>query len=189
MRRVSFLAIAAARLCRAAAAQEPSLTLEDIYGPGAGRFNGRAAPRLSFLQDPWIDNTHYLWPADESASWLKVDALTGAGEPLFDRVLFAAALRGTGAAPRRPTNFNPRHDGFLVTIGTDLFYYDIQKNILTRLTRTPSTKQNATFSPDGRSVAFVSDNNLYVTSVSAPSIRRLTADGSQDVLNGTLDWL
>src|SRR3954467_7809935 len=104
MRRVSFLAIAAARLCRAAAAQQPSLTLEDIYGPGAGRFSGRAAPRLTFLQDPWIDSSHYLWPGDLSGPplWVKGVAPPGAGEPLFDRALFVAALRGTGAAPRRP---------------------------------------------------------------------------------------
>jgi dipeptidyl-peptidase 4 len=191
MRRVIILAVAALLNCRAADAQQRPLTLDDIYGPGSGRLNGRAAARLTFLENPWVDDAHYLWPGDDPASpaWLKVDAVSGAAEPLFDRAKLTAAVGAAGTAPRRPTNFNPRHDGFLFTIGTDLFYYDIPKNLATRLTSSATVKQNATFSPDGQSVAFVSDNNLYVTSVASPSLRKLTADGSADVLNGTLDWL
>lgn len=46
----------------------------------------------------------------------------------------------------------------------------------------------AKFSPDGRQVAFVSDNDLYVTTLATGATRRLTTDGSADIINGTTDW-
>jgi dipeptidyl-peptidase-4 len=193
------LTIAAALYGHAAAAQQRSLTMDDIYGPAGGRFYGRIAARLTFLENPWMDEGHYLWPGgDPAAPWLKVDALSDAREPLFDRDKLIAALMAlprmtraaAGTVPRRPTNFNPTHDGFLFALGNDLFYYDIPKSTATRLTANSSVKQHATFSPDGKSVAFVSDNNLYVVGIVAPATpRKLTMDGGPDVLNGTLDWL
>ena len=198
MRRVIILLVAAALHSQAAAAQQKTLTLDDIYGPGGGRFYGRASAQLTFLENPWVDDAHYLWPGDDPVSpWLKVDAVSGAAEPLFNREKLIAALMAlprmtraaAGTVARRPTNFNPKRDGFLFTLGNDLFYYDIPKNIVTRLTASAGAKQNATFSPDGQSVAFVSANNLYVTGIASPAARALTTDGGPDVLNGRLDWV
>ena len=47
----------------------------------------------------------------------------------------------------------------------------------------------AKFSPDGRRIAFVRDNDLYVTDVATLRETRLTFDGSADVINGTTDWV
>ena len=47
----------------------------------------------------------------------------------------------------------------------------------------------AKFSPDGRQVAFVSDNDLYVTNIASGTTKRLTVDGSADIINGTTDWV
>jgi dipeptidyl-peptidase-4 len=193
------LALTAAMHGHVALAQQRLLTIDDIYGSGGGRFGGSAAARLTFLDNPWVDDGHYLWPGDDvDVPWLRVDALSGASQPLFDRQKLVAALAAipglpraaAGTAPRRPTNFNPRHDGFLITIGDDLFYYDIAGNIALRLTSSPGAKRHATFSPDGKSVAFVSGNNLYVTDIgSTVAARKLTTDGGPDVTNGTLDWV
>src|ERR1043166_8038635 len=99
MRRVIIMAAAAGLSCGAAAAQQRLLTLDDIYGPGSGQLNGAATARLTFLENPWLDDSHYLWPDGDPASpaWRVVNALSGAAEPLFDRAKFTAALRGTGA--------------------------------------------------------------------------------------------
>jgi dipeptidyl-peptidase-4 len=188
-------------LCsRATFAQQETLTLDDIYGPGAStRFNGNAAARLTFTENPWLDDAHFLWPNDNqgAAGWLRVDAASGKSEPLFDRdKLIDALARLPGitrqiasGVPRRPTNFNARHDGFLVTIGRDLFFYDISRDVAARLTDSDGLKEEATFSPDGRLVAFVTGGNLYVTSVTSPAARPLTTDGGPDVINGRLDWV
>jgi dipeptidyl-peptidase-4 len=47
----------------------------------------------------------------------------------------------------------------------------------------------AQFSPDGRSVAYVRANNIYVEDIATGAIRPLTTDGSQTLINGTSDWV
>src|SRR5436305_4146723 len=47
----------------------------------------------------------------------------------------------------------------------------------------------AKFSPDGESVAYVRANNLYVESMSNKSVRPITTDGSETVINVTSDWV
>jgi dipeptidyl-peptidase-4 len=53
----------------------------------------------------------------------------------------------------------------------------------------PSTLMFATFSPDGRAVAYVRERNLYVESVADGQITQLTSDGSPTIVNGTFDWV
>jgi dipeptidyl-peptidase-4 len=53
----------------------------------------------------------------------------------------------------------------------------------------PSTLMFAKFSPDGRRVAYVRENNLYVEDLSSGAITPLTTDGSRTVINGTFDWV
>lgn len=52
-----------------------------------------------------------------------------------------------------------------------------------------ATLMFATFSPDGRRVAYVCENNLFVQSLDNLRIRQLTKDGSATVINGTADWV
>jgi dipeptidyl-peptidase-4 len=52
-----------------------------------------------------------------------------------------------------------------------------------------STLMFAKFSPDGRRVAYVRANNLYVEDVATGTITPLTSDGSATIINGTSDWV
>jgi dipeptidyl-peptidase-4 len=47
----------------------------------------------------------------------------------------------------------------------------------------------AKFSPDARQVAFVRGNDLWVADLATGRTRRLTTDGSDDIINGTTDWV
>ncbi|MEO7524000.1 MAG: S9 family peptidase [Ferruginibacter sp.] len=47
----------------------------------------------------------------------------------------------------------------------------------------------AKFSPDNRSVAYVSEHNIYSEDVNSGISRRLTDDGSRKLINGTFDWV
>jgi len=47
----------------------------------------------------------------------------------------------------------------------------------------------AKLSPDSKSVAYVSKNNIYVEDLATNAIRQLTTDGSGDIINGTTDWV
>ena len=53
----------------------------------------------------------------------------------------------------------------------------------------PSTMMFATFSPDGKRVAYVHENNLYVQNLLDLSITPLTTNGSSTLINGTFDWV
>jgi len=47
----------------------------------------------------------------------------------------------------------------------------------------------AKFSPDGLSVAYVRDRNLYVEKAASGEALRLTSDESETIVNGTSDWV
>ena len=205
-------------LATAAAGQNTPLTVEEIYSyDGWRRFNGSTAATMTWAPngDPWLGDMHHLWPFDSASdrtaglaqgrpagpettgSWLRVDATTGASEPLFTYAQLERALVDVGVASadartasrRVPSIFNARRDAFLLTISDDLYVYDINTRRASRLTASAGSKSEATFSPDGRSIAFVKNHNIFVTTVAAPRERALTFDGNAELLNGTLDWV
>jgi dipeptidyl-peptidase-4 len=53
----------------------------------------------------------------------------------------------------------------------------------------PSTLMFAKFAPNGRRVAYVRENNLYVEDLGTGAITALTTDGSRTMINGTFDWV
>ncbi len=52
-----------------------------------------------------------------------------------------------------------------------------------------STLMFAKFSPDGRRVGYVRENNLYVEDLATGALTQLTTDGSRTMINGTFDWV
>jgi dipeptidyl-peptidase 4 len=53
----------------------------------------------------------------------------------------------------------------------------------------PSTLMFAKFSPDGKRVGYVRENNIYVENLADGKITQLTTDGSKTIINGTSDWV
>ena len=53
----------------------------------------------------------------------------------------------------------------------------------------PATMMFAKFSPDGKQVAYVRENNLYVQQLADLRINAMTTDGSATRINGTSDWV
>lgn len=72
----------------------------------------------------------------------------------------------------------------------DYWVIDIVTRELRKLggSASPSTLQFAKFSPDGKRIAFVRENNLYVQELRDLRITALTSDGSNTLINGTSDW-
>ena len=46
----------------------------------------------------------------------------------------------------------------------------------------------AKFSPDGNSIAYVSENNLYSEDYASGKVKPLTNNGTVSLINGTFDW-
>jgi dipeptidyl-peptidase 4 len=174
-----------------------TLTVDLIYDPQARlNFNGAPAPNIT-----WIDADTYLLVqrADRGGvEWLTVDAASGRMTPLFDQGRMEAAIAALSGVSKDEAarvarsddlTLNASRTAALFTIDDDLYAYEIASNRASRLTSAPGVEEEATFSPDGRRVAFVRDHNLFVVDVAAPREQALTTDGGGDVLNGKLDWL
>jgi dipeptidyl-peptidase-4 len=157
--------------------------------------------RLDFSGTPvtsitWLDAQTYVVAGN--GGWQRVDAVSGRTSPLFDPSRMENALASlpgisreiaTGLSRSRALTFNAGMTLALMTINDDLYVYDMTAAKATRLTATAGEEEEATFSPDGRSVGFVRGNNLHVVSVSNPKERAVTRDGGPQILNGKLDWL
>jgi dipeptidyl-peptidase 4 len=194
-------AVSAALLVLAAlpaAAQPKALTLDEIYDPQKKvEFGGQPVTGLL-----WLDDAHYLWPkkgaAGQPTQLLKVDALSGRSEPLVDPARLEAALaalegvsadEARRAATTKATGTDTRRSALVVTIAGDLYFYDAKTGQARRLTRVAGDEEEATISPDARQVAFVRAHDLVTSTVAEGLERRLTTDGSEEVLNGKLDWI
>jgi dipeptidyl-peptidase 4 len=195
----ALLAIALLGLTGVLDGQTPqrTLTVDLIYDPQA-RINFNGAPALNIA---WIDADTYLVVrrADRGGvEWLKVDAASGRSTPFFDQSRMETAVAAVSGVSRDEARriahsddltLNASRTAALFTIDDDLYTYDISSNRAARLTTAAGVEEEASFSPDGRRVAFVRDNNLFLIDIASPREQALTADGSPDVLNGKLDWL
>jgi dipeptidyl-peptidase-4 len=131
------------------------------------------------------------------AEWTKVDVATGKVSSFYDAAKLEAALAAAGIDETRAgelarqTKFevNPAGDALLLTAGDDLWVWRIASSSLRRLTGDAGEEEQAAWSPDGKSVAFVRANDLFVVDGEGRRERRLTTDGSPDRLNALLDWV
>ncbi len=178
--------------------QQKQLTNDDIFDPVKKvNFNG-TTPNIRWLKD----GSHYLLANDPASRELprlqKVNAATGEAVAFFDAAKMQAALSAipgiTAQDARQLSNrssyqLNPAEDAVLLNFANDLFYYELGSDKASRLTNNPEDEVGETFSPDGRMVGFVRSNNIYVLDLSSGRERRLTTDGSPQILNGRLDWV
>ena len=182
-----------------AQAQQKLLTIDDIFDPAKRvNFNG-STPTIRWLKD----GNHYLVTNEASRRDVprlqKVNAATGEATAFFDAAKMQAAfaaLPGVSAADARQLagrgnySMNPAETAVLINWANDLFYYEFGSDRAIRLTSTPEPEVGEGFSPDGRMVSFVRENNLYVEDLGMQRRERaLTRDGSAKILNGRLDWV
>lgn len=70
------------------------------------------------------------------------------------------------------------------------FLYDVKHKALSRLSDKEGKVMLSTFSPDGRKIAFVRDNNIYVYSLDSKTEVEVTDDGLRNhIINGATDWV
>lgn len=71
----------------------------------------------------------------------------------------------------------------------EYFVYEIRSRLLKPLSTEHSRQQSPIFSPDGRMVAFVADNNIYIKKLDYGSEVAVTKDGEKNkIINGVPDW-
>ena len=147
----------------------------------------------------WVDDEHFAQLRDGKA--MKVKALTGEAEPMppeavEDRSKLGEALAKLptidddqgGSLAARATLDGP-HKGAFVQFDDDLYYGTMDGTKGLRLTSTPAPEELAEFSPDGKFVAFVRENDLYVVDVATGTERALTTGGTDRMRFGKADWV
>lgn len=69
------------------------------------------------------------------------------------------------------------------------YLVDLEEGETTRLADGDPTLRNVQFSPDSRQVGYVRDNDLRVMALDSGEVRAVTNDGSEDILNGVMDYV
>ena len=73
---------------------------------------------------------------------------------------------------------------------TNYYVFQIARNELQPLSTEHQPQQMASFSPNGRMVAFAYNNNLYLKKLDYNTVSAITTDGEKNrVINGTPDWV
>jgi dipeptidyl-peptidase-4 len=123
-----------------------------------------------------------------------LDPATGTRTRLLDNDKALASLRPlagdkTPAVLPYPNDFDNAGRRAFYILGGDIYLLDIPSATFSRITNTAEEEKCAGFSPNGEMISFVRSNNLYVYDIRVKTETRLTADGSETVLNGTLSWV
>ena len=182
-----FAALLAVAWPAAAGAQAPAkkITYEQAYGTG---LSGGLARRDRAVS--WLDDGHYLvgeWDG-KSMRFFRISASTGARTPHLDLEAiqkglpegFIAGTQAAASADMSRLIFNTRND---------LYLYETRTRGFRRLTSNPAPEKTPRLSPDARYVAYTRDNDLYACDLETGLEHRLTADGSETILNGCESWV
>src|SRR3954469_934887 len=88
--------------------------------------------------------------------------------------------------------FSPDSHSLLVPLGGDLYIYDLRAKpheAVRRLTHTASYETDAKFSPSGRFVSFIRDQNLVVYDLTAGKEFPITREGGGVISFGTAEFI
>lgn len=69
------------------------------------------------------------------------------------------------------------------------YLYQVSNKELKPLAGGDDLLQNVALAPDGKTVAYVSESNLYVADVASGKRKQLSQDGTFNILNGIFDWV
>ena len=171
---------------------QQTLTPEWIAGEAGASFAD--TPRTAWRSDGWLWVYDPRDPARRSGFEL-VNPSTGARRTVGDSVKALAALNAALPASEAlralpwPGTLDEAGQQGLYVVNGDVFLIRLETGDVLRVTNTPQPETAATFSPDGRRIAFVRAHDLYVFDTRSRTETRLTRDGSDTVLNGTLSWV
>lgn len=85
--------------------------------------------------------------------------------------------------------FSPDSQSILVPLGGDLYVYSLRAKEARRITQTESFETDARFSPRGRYVSFVRDQNLVIYDLTTGKERAITREGGGLVSFGMAEFI
>ncbi len=76
-----------------------------------------------------------------------------------------------------------------LTPAGNFFLYDIPSKKISKITDVSTPQYNQKFSPDGKKIGYVRENNIYIYDLALLKETQLTSDGAEHILNGKFDWV
>ena len=165
-------------------------TLDDIL-------SGKYAPRGVQAMVSSADGMHYYQTDPQKTAVIKYAYATGeAVDTLFNtrtaRNCTFDSFEGFMVSndEYRVLVYRNREQIYRHSFRADYYYHDVRRNMVRKLTEHPSKQMIPTFSPDGKMVAYVIDNDIWLTKFDFDTESRVTDDGAQDsIINAATDWV
>ena len=189
--RISLLLLLLPAFSPVRAQPKKPVTLDDIWGRNQGVFTQRTVGGVNWLK------TGGFYTTLDVGKIVKFNIVSG--QPV--ETLFDEQRAAWGGAVRRIDGYQLSADEQKLLLTTqeepiyrrsskaEFYVYDLATKQLRPLSK-GGKQQYATFSPDGKRVAFVRDNNLFVVDLPTGKEMQLTTDGKRNaVINGGADWV
>ncbi|HSE31671.1 MAG TPA: S9 family peptidase, partial [Pyrinomonadaceae bacterium] len=187
---LTFLFLLAAAVVAAAQDEKRSLTLEWTFGSEGRAIAG--VPPTAWLDDGSLvilDNRRAI----HERTFEKLNPASGRREPIVDASRALSELKTVAAVDLQvmpwPISFDGVGRRALYLFKGDVFVLELAGSHFRRLTSTPAEETSASFSPNGQRVAYVRDHDLHSFDLDTNRETRITRDGSETLLNGTLSWV
>ena len=187
MRRFLFTALTTIVLFSAVA---QSYTLGDLL---SGKFSPRGIrPMVSSH-----DGLHYYQADQQHTAVIKYAYASGnAVDTLFSTRTARSCpfdrFEGFLVSPdeNRVLLYREREQIYRHSFRASYYYHDVRRNMVRKLSEQPSKQMIPVFSPDSKMVAYVIDNNIWLTKFDFDTESQVTKDGELNkVINGATDWV
>ncbi len=175
--------------------QKKQITLDDVWLKGTFRPNFIGG--LASMND----GLHYMamGKKNEVDALLKYEYKTGKEVGVLFTANELIPEGQTKPVDMDNFEFSPNEQKVLISTETENIYrystkevcyiFDLKTKKMTALSK-GGKQRLATFSPDGKKVAFVRDNNLFVTDLDSKVETQITTDGEWNkIINGGTDWV
>ncbi len=132
------------------------------------------------------DIVQYTLPSNDSKVLISKEQLT----PMGNKNPLAVSYFTFSDDEQKVLIFTNTKRVWRINTKGDYWVLDKVTGVLQQLGKTlpESSLMFAKFSPDGKKVAYVSENNIYVENLDTSKIKALTTDGTITLINGTFDW-
>ena len=174
------------------AQEKEQITIEWIYSDKSLELT--AVPRFVWLNN----NTAILYDMrkpEEERTFEILDPTSAKRKSILDMTRAVTSLKpligkeDSTFILQWPISFAGDGKRALYLFKDDIYLLNLAESKFHRVTDTEEKEKSANFSPDGKMLAFVRANDLYVYDIEAGREKRLTTDGSETTLNGTLSWV
>jgi dipeptidyl-peptidase-4 len=178
---------------------QKELTIEDIFQPGGilgrGPENVQWSPdgsKVSFVQRDDTGEHGELYYVDVATGKSAILVASGKLASLAPPTSSIQDERKKEAAQRYSIaayHWAPDSQHLLFDAMGQLWLYSLETGTAVQITSSSGDTADPKFSPDGSEVSYIRNHNIYVHPIGHDSEHQLTRDGSDNLLDGEVDWV